>query len=282
MAEAGQHIAAADYRVSGEPFYLPVADEVEIFEAAYSAQLPVLLKGPTGCGKTRFLEYMSFRLGVRRPDQRAVPLVTVACNEELTASDLVGRYLLTAQGSEWVDGPLTSAVTQGGICYLDEIVEARKDTIVVLHSLTDHRRLLPIAKLGVVIEASPDFRLVVSYNPRYQSSIKNLKHSTQQRFVAIEFGYPSLDAETEIVRQEAQLDEETAHLLAVAAAKIRNLGQAQLIEGPSTRLLIYAGRLIASGIPARRACESAITQSVTEDPDIADGIREIIRAVVPG
>ncbi|MDQ7907560.1 CbbQ/NirQ/NorQ/GpvN family protein [Phytohabitans sp. ZYX-F-186] len=255
-----------------------MADEVATFTAAYQSRLPVLLKGPTGSGKTRFLEYMSYRLGAAQP----LPLVTIACNDELSSSDLVGRYLLTGQGSQWIDGPLTAAVTHGGICYLDEVVEARKDTVVILHSLTDHRRLLPIAKLGVVLEAHPDFQLVASYNPRYQSSIKNLKHSTQQRFVAIEFDYPDTGREAEIIRVESGVDGETADRFAELGAKIRNLSLNNVIEGPSTRLLIYAARMVATGVPLGQACEAAITLSVTDDRGTAAGIREIIDAVMGG
>ena len=256
-----------EYQLLEEPFYVPVADEIELFEAAYKQKLPLIFKGPTGCGKTRFVEYMSYRLGLEltrvRKDEGAeesnnginMPLVTIACHEDLTASDLVGRYLLEGDQTVWIDGPLTRAVKVGGICYLDEIVEARKDTTVLIHPLTDHRRILPVEKKGELLEAAEGFLLVLSYNPGYQSALKDLKHSTRQRFVSIEFDYPPRDIEAEIVQHEAGIDKDTADQLAKLGEKIRNLKEHGLGEGASTRLLIYAGKLMAQGIPARRACQ---------------------------
>lgn len=270
-----------EYRVESEPFYLPIGNEVESFEAAYRNHIPVLLKGPTGCGKTRFVEYMSFRLGVAS-ENLGLPLVTINCHEDLTASDLVGRFLLNNSSTEWVDGPLTRAVKHGGICYLDEVVEARKDTTVVIHSLTDYRRFLPIDKLGVIIDAHEKFLLVVSYNPGYQSSLKDLKHSTRQRFAAIEFGYPPLETEASIIAHEAGVSASAADSLALLAAKLRNLDSLEMLEGPNTRLLIYAGKLMRHGMPGRSAIEMAITQAVTDDYQLQEGIREVAEAVFSG
>lgn len=271
-----------------EPFYRPVSDEVEIFEAAYALKIPVLLKGPTGCGKTRFVEYMAYRLSrpltVVHPQAKeaplsetpGIPLVTVACHEDLTASDLVGRYLLEGDSTKWIDGPLTRAVKSGAICYLDEIVEARKDTTVLIHPLTDHRRFLPIEKKGEVVEASDGFLLVISYNPGYQSVLKDLKHSTRQRFVALEFTHPPQELEREIIEHEGQCSPEIAAPLAKLGDKIRNLKGHGLIEGASTRLLIYAARLITAGISPRRACEVAIAWSLTDDAEVQQSILEVI------
>ena len=254
-----------------EPFYLPIGDEIELFRAAYAQRIPVLLKGPTGCGKTRFVRHMAHRLGR--------PLVTVACHDDLTTSDLLGRYLLNPEGTDWLDGPLTRAVRNGSLCYLDEVVEARKDTTVILHSLTDHRRILPMERLGTTIRAHPDFLLVVSYNPGYQASLKELKPSTRQRFMAIEFGYPDVDRETAIIAHEAQVDEETARSLAFLAEQLCNLDEADIIDGPSTRLLVYVGALIRKGVPAARACDVALVQAVTDDRDIQEAVRKVTRAV---
>jgi nitric oxide reductase NorQ protein len=273
--------AGAPYQASKEPFYLPVRDEVALFEAAHRERIPVLLKGPTGCGKTRFVEYMAWHLAQKSGATNGFGLTTVSCHEDLTATDLVGRYLLSADGTHWIDGPLTRAVKSGGICYLDEVVEARKDTIVVIHSLTDHRRLLPLEKKGELLKAHPDFFLVVSYNPGYQSTIKDLKHSTRQRFVSIEFDYPAQALEQRIIEREAGVDAKTAEALALAALQIRHLDQQNLLEGPSTRLLIYAGRLIVQGTPARRACDVAIIQAMTDDMLLAKGIRQVIEAIFP-
>jgi nitric oxide reductase NorQ protein len=273
--------AAETHVVEREPFYLPVGDEVPLFEAAFAGRIPVLLKGPTGCGKTRFVEHMSWKLGRGAARPRELPLVTVSCHEDLTATDLVGRYLLSAEGTEWLDGPLTRAVRAGGICYLDEVVEARKDTIVVIHSLTDHRRLLPIEKRGEMVRAHPDFFLVVSYNPGYQSTLKDLKHSTRQRFMAIDFGYPPAPLEQRIVERESGLDVARAGLLAQLGAEVRRLDEQNLLEGPSTRLLVHAGRLMAQGVAPRRACEVAIVQSMTDDALLMGGVRQVVDAIFP-
>lgn len=268
MAES----AIQDYRLTTEPYYLAVGREIETFEAAHSARLPVILKGPTGCGKTRFVEHMAWRL------ER--PLITVACHEDLSSTDLVGRFLLEGEETIWHDGPLTSAVRNGAICYLDEVVEARKDTVVIIHPLTDHRRRLPIEKLGTVVEAPPDFMLVVSYNPGYQSILKDLKQSTRQRFVAIEFDYPPPEMESEIVAREGKVDEGTARDLVLIGQKVRNLRGHGLEEGVSTRLLIYAAQLIALGIPPVAAAEVAMCSPITDDRELQRSIREIITTVI--
>jgi len=262
-----------------EPFYLPVGDEVEIFEAAYRARLPVNLKGPTGCGKTRFLEYMSWKLG--KEGGFKLPLITVACHEDLTAGDLVGRYLLKGEETIWVDGPLTAAVKQGAICYLDEVVEARKDTLVLIHPLADHRRILPLEKKGSFIRANPRFLLVVSYNPGYQSMLKDLKISTRQRFAAIDFSYPDPEMEARIIAGEAGVDQDLARDLALLGERARNLGEKELEEGPSTRLLIYAARLIAGGVEPRRACETAVVSAVSDDLVMQQAVRDLVAAVFP-
>ena len=269
------------YQAVDEPFYLPVGDEVSLFEAAYRERIPVLLKGPTGCGKTRFVEYMAWHLAQKAGAERGYALTTVSCHEDLTATDLVGRYLLSNDGTHWIDGPLTRAVRSGGICYLDEVVEARKDTIVVIHSLTDHRRLLPIEKKGELLKAHANFFLVVSYNPGYQSTVKDLKPSTRQRFVSIEFDYPAQVLEQRIIAREAGVDAGTAEALALTGLQIRHLDQQNLLEGPSTRLLIYAGRLIVQGVAPRRACDVAIVQAMTDDMLLAKGVRQVIEAIFP-
>ena len=268
-----------EYFIEEEPYYLSVRDEGEIFTSAYKARLPVLLKGPTGCGKTRFVEYMTYRLG--REMGTSLPLITVACHEDLTGSDLVGRYLLKGEETIWVDGPLARAVKNGAICYLDEIVEARKDTTVLIHPLADHRRILPVEKRGQVLEAHDNFLLVISYNPGYQSVLKNLKHSTRQRFVAIDFDYPPAEVETKIIAHESGVNFEAAASLAKLAEKVRNLKEHGLEEGVSTRLLIYAGQLMVQGVAPRRACEVAVAQAVTDDFDVGRGIVEVIRAIFP-
>jgi nitric oxide reductase NorQ protein len=263
------------------PFYLPVHDEVELFAAAYEQRIPVLLKGPTGCGKTRFVEHMAWRLFGQRADAPEQPLVTVSCHDDLTSADLVGRYLLSAEGTTWLDGPLTQAVRSGAICYLDEVVEARKDTTVILHALTDHRRMLPIERLGTTLEAHPDFLLVVSYNPGYQASAKDLKPSTRQRFMAIEFDYPDRALETRIIAHEAAVEENTATQLAFLGEQLRRLGEAGVIEGPGTRLLVHVGALIARGITPRRACDVGLVQALTDDPDVQEAITQVVTAVFP-
>ncbi len=260
------------YIIDTEPFYLNTGDETCMFEAAATARLPVMLKGPTGCGKTRFVEHMAFRL--KRP------LITVACHEDLFASDLIGRYLLKDDQTVWVDGPLTRAVRLGAICYLDEIVEARKDTTVVIHPLTDNRRVLSIDKKGEVIRAHPDFLMVISYNPGYQSVIKDLKQSTRQRFVALTFDYPKPEDETRIVASEGKVDEDTAALLVRLAGKIRNIREHGLTEGASTRLLIYAASLIRKGIPLKTACTAAVLQPLTDDDRIQETLTDLIDDLV--
>ena len=265
-------LAVEKYKVGNEPYYLPVRQEVELFVAAYETKLPVMLKGPTGCGKTRFVEYMAWRL--------SRPLVTVACHEDLSSTDLVGRFLLEGDETVWHDGPLTSAVKSGAICYLDEVVEARKDTVVIIHPLTDDRRRLPIEKLGTIIEAPPEFMLVVSYNPGYQSILKDLKQSTRQRFVAMEFDYPNADAETEIVVKEGGIDESMARDLVTVGQKVRNLRGHGLEEGVSTRLLIYAAQMIAKGIAPVDAAEVALVSPITDDRDLQRSIREIVTTII--
>lgn len=259
------------YRIPAEPFYQATANEVELYKAAYNARLPVMLKGPTGCGKSRFVEYMAWTL-----DR---PLITVACNEDMTASDLVGRYLLDAKGTRWLDGPLTTAARMGAICYLDEIVEARQDTTVVIHPLTDHRRTLPLDKKGELVRAHPDFQLVISYNPGYQSLMKDLKQSTKQRFVAFDFDYPSTELESEIVAKESGVDAETAAKLVKIAHTARNLKGHGLDEGISTRLLVYAGNLIKGGIAPRDACQMALVSPITDDADIRSTLGHAIEMV---
>lgn len=281
-----------EYHLTEEPYYVPVGDEVELFEAAYQQRIPLIFKGPTGCGKTRFVEYMSYRLGQpltkiqqadsrggERPDDENIPLVTIACHEDLTASDLVGRYLLEGDSTVWIDGPLTRAVKAGGICYLDEIVEARKDTTVLIHPLTDHRRILPVEKRGELLEAADGFLLILSYNPGYQSALKDLKHSTRQRFVSIEFDYPPRDIEAEIIGHESGCEDDDALQLAKLGEKVRNLREHGLGEGASTRLLIYAGKLIAQGIAPRRACQVAVNWAVTDDASVQKSIEEIIASI---
>src|SRR4030043_1241090 len=269
-----------EYFITEEPYYLPVGDEEKIFSSAYKARLPVLLKGPTGCGKTRFVEYMAYKLG--KPlsimkgshkdgsppfEHQGLPLVTVACHDDLTASDLVGRYLLEGDSTQVIDGPLARAVKSGAICYLDEIVEARKDTTVLIHPLSDHRRMLPVEKRGQIIEAHEGFLLVISYNPGYQSAIKDLKHSTRQRFIAMEFGYPCREAEQKIIAQESGVSDDVALDLAKLGEKVGHLKEHGLQEGVSTRLLIYAGKLIVHGIAPRRACQVSMVWCLTDDAE---------------
>ena len=287
--------AIEEFLVRSEPYYRPVGDELELFTAAYNQHIPVLLKGPTGCGKTRFVEYMAWKLGrpmaVVRPvdsgrpaqDLREgevrVPLVTIACHEDLTASDLVGRYLLDSDGTRWIDGPMTRAVKAGAILYLDEVVEARKDTTVLIHPLTDHRRILPVEKTGQIIEADDRFLLCISYNPHYQSALKDLKHSTRQRFISVEFDYPPADIEAEIVQKESGCNDEQANALAKLGEKVRNLRDHGLAEGASTRLLIYAGRLMREGIPPRRACQVAIVWTLTDEAELQRSVEEVVSSI---
>ncbi len=260
-------LAPEEHFIQKEPYYEAVGNEIAIFEAAYKHNLPILLKGPTGCGKTRFMEYMAWRL--KRP------LITVSCHDDLTASDLVGRFLVKGGETVWVDGPLTRAVRVGGICYLDEIVEARKDTMVVIHPLADDRRTLPMEKLGQLLEASDDFCLAISYNPGYQSVLKDLKQSTRQRFVALEFDYPVAELERKIVATESGVDAALAEKLVKFAQMTRNLKGSGLEEGASTRLLVHAGKLIKGGIDPVTACRSAVAQAVTDDGDMLAAIQEL-------
>ena len=253
------------------PFYAVQAGEADFFEAAYSQRLPVMLKGPTGCGKTRFLEHMAHKLGR--------PLVTVSCHEDLTSSDLVGRFLLQGEETVWQDGPLTKAVKEGAICYLDEIVEARTDTTVVIRPLTDHRRQLPLDKKGQIIDAHPDFMLVISYNPGYQTVLKDLKPSTKQRFVAYNFEYPSEQVEREIVAQESEgVSQEVLEKLVAAGRQARNLKDHGLEEVTSTRALVYAGQLMHAGMGPVDACQAAMVAPITDDPELAEALMEIVRA----
>ncbi len=250
------------YMVTTEPYYRSVSNEIELYEAAYSVRMPVMLKGPTGCGKSRFVEHMAWKL--------KKPLITVACNEDMTASDLVGRYLLDASGTKWHDGPLTVAARIGAICYLDEVVEARQDTTVVIHPLTDHRRQLPLDKKGEMVNCHPDFQLVISYNPGYQSLMKDLKQSTKQRFGAIDFDYPEAEVESEIIMHETKVEKATAEKLVQIAHRARNLKGHGLDEGISTRLLTYAAALIAKGIAPKAACQMTLVRPITDDPDMRD------------
>ena len=260
---------AKQYLIKEEPFYRPVGNEVELYEAAYAARMPMMLKGPTGCGKSRFVEYMAWKL--KRP------LITVACNEDMTSSDLVGRFLLDKDGTKWQDGPLTVAARIGAICYLDEVVEARQDTTVVIHPLTDHRRVLPLDKKGELIEAHPDFQLVISYNPGYQSLMKDLKQSTKQRFGALDFDYPEAELESEIVARESGVDADTAAKLVQIAHRARNLKGHGLDEGISTRLLVYAGQLISKGIEPVAACTMTMVVPLTDDPDMRDTLSAAVQ-----
>jgi nitric oxide reductase NorQ protein len=259
---------------ASRPYYVPIANEAQVFQAAYRQGLSVVLKGPTGCGKTRFVEAMAYDL------ER--PLVTVACHDDLTTADLVGRFLLRGGETEWVDGPLTRAVREGAICYLDEVVEARQDTTVVIHPLADHRRQLPIDRLGVTLDAAPGFCLVVSYNPGYQSVLKDLKDSTRQRMVAIEFGFPPADVEEKIVAHEAGLDAARAAELVRFGQAIRRLEAGGLREVASTRVLIAAGRLVAEGLSPREAARAAIAGPLTDDPNATRGLVEMIDVYLSG
>jgi nitric oxide reductase NorQ protein len=254
------------------PYYVPIRDEVEIFAMCHARGLPVMLKGPTGCGKTRFVEHMAWRL------QR--PLVTVACHDDLSASDLTGRYLIRGGETVWVDGPLTVAARAGAICYLDEIVEARQDTIVVIHPLTDDRRFLPIERTGELLEAAPGFQVVISYNPGYQHAIKDLKPSTRQRFVALDFDFPPPATEATIVAHESGVNDDMAHALVRLGERVRRLRDQGLAEAPSTRLLVSAARLIAGGISPAQACRAALVAPLTDDPDLVAAISDIIAATL--
>jgi len=257
------------YKIKTEPYYESVGNELELYSSAYEVRMPMMIKGPTGCGKSRFVEHMAWKLGK--------PLITVACNEDMTASDLVGRFLLDKDGTKWQDGPLTTAARIGAICYLDEIVEARQDTTVVIHPLTDHRRTLPLDKKGELIEANPDFQLVISYNPGYQSLMKDLKQSTKQRFGGLDFDYPEESLEVQIVSKESGVDEATAKKLVQIAQRARNLKGHGLDEGISTRLLVYAGQLIARGVEAEAACSMTMVTPLTDDPDMRDTLNAAVQ-----
>jgi nitric oxide reductase NorQ protein len=256
-----------------EPFYLPIGQEVTIFEAAYQRRLPVMLKGPTGCGKTRFVRYMAWRLHR--------PLVTVACHDDLSANDLTGRFLVRGGETIWQDGPLTAAARAGAICYLDEVVEARQDTVVAIHPLTDDRRILPLEKLGELLGAHPNFHLAVSYNPSYQQMMKELKPSTRQRFVTIAFDFPPRDLETEIVCRESGAERGIAATLVKLAERVRLLRDRGLVEVASTRLLVHAACLITAGVEPRQACEAAIAGPLSDDPDLLAVIMELIAVALP-
>jgi nitric oxide reductase NorQ protein len=257
-----------------EPYYVPSGEEVAVFERCHARGLPVMLKGPTGCGKTRFVEHVAWRLGR--------PLVTIACHDDLSASDLTGRYLIRGGETVWMDGPLAVAARLGAICYLDEVVEARQDTVVVIHPLTDDRRLLPVEKTGELIEAAPGFQLVVSYNPGYQHALKDLKPSTRQRFVALEFDFPPEEREAEIVAHEGGVPAADAQRLVKLATRIRRLRDQGLAESPSTRLLVSAARLMAGGIPAAEACRVAVVNPLTDDSDVLAAIGDLIAATLQG
>jgi len=265
-------VPSEQFLIRTEPYYRPVGNEIDLYQAAYAARMPVMLKGPTGCGKSRFVEHMAWRLGK--------PLVTVACNEDLTASDLVGRFLLDPSGTRWQDGPLTVAARVGAICYLDEVVEARQDTLVVIHSLTDHRRALPLDKKGELVAAHPDFQLVISYNPGYQSVMKDLKQSTRQRFGAMAFEYPPDGVETEIVAHESGVSPAVAARLVEIARRSRNLKGHGLDEGMSTRLLVYAAQLIVKGVAPADACRMALVRPLTDDSDMQDTLDAAVATIL--
>jgi nitric oxide reductase NorQ protein len=272
-SSAGAPQPGAGVRWPGEePYYVPAGQEVEIFARCHARGLPVMLKGPTGCGKTRFVEHVAWRL------QR--PLVTIACHDDLSSSDLTGRYLIRGGETVWMDGPLAVAARLGAICYLDEVVEARQDTVVVIHPLTDDRRLLPVEKTGELIEAAPGFQLVVSYNPGYQHALKDLKPSTRQRFVALEFDFPPEEREAEIVAHEGGVAPGDAKRLVRLATRVRRLRDQGLAESPSTRLLVSAARLMAGGIPAAEACRVAVVNPLTDDPDLLAAIGDLIAATL--
>ncbi|HHK74135.1 MAG TPA: CbbQ/NirQ/NorQ/GpvN family protein [Rhizobiales bacterium] len=268
---SGPNTATDQYRISTEPFYEAVGNEIPLYEAAYANRLPVMIKGPTGCGKSRFVEYMAWKL--RRP------LVTVACNEDMTASDLVGRFLLDSSGTRWQDGPLTMAARIGAICYLDEVVEARQDTTVVIHPLTDHRRVLPLDKKGELLTAHEDFQLVISYNPGYQNLMKDLKTSTRQRFTALDFEYPEAALEARILASETGLEAPICDKLVSIAHRARALKGHGLDEGISTRLLVYAGQLINSGVAPADACSMALIRPMTDDGDIRATLQSAVELV---
>src|SRR3954470_172652 len=269
---AGLSVEQGVRRFVREPYYLATGNEVDVFAKCHERGLAVMLKGPTGCGKTRFIEHMAWRL------QR--PPVTIACHDDLSASDLTGRYLIRGDETVWMDGPLTTAARIGAICYLDEVVEARQDTVVIIHPLTDDRRILPIEKTGELLEAAKGFQLVISYNPGYQHAIKDLKPSTRQRFVTLDFNFPSAAHEAEIVARESGVKKATAQALVELARRVRRLREQGLAEGPGTRLLVSAGQLIASGISPTRACQSAFIGPLTDDPDLLAAISDLVAAMI--
>ncbi len=267
MNDQARALKPEEHFITEEPYYEPIGSEIDIFMAAYQQQIPILLKGPTGCGKTRFMEHMAWRL--------KKPLITVSCHDDLTASDLVGRFLVSGGETRWIDGPLARAVRHGAICYLDEVVEARKDTTVVIHPLADDRRVLPMEKVGELLEATDDFCLAISYNPGYQSVLKDLKQSTRQRFVALEFDYPTAELECRIIENEASIDPALAQKLVKFAQMTRNLKGSGLEEGASTRLLVHAGKLISAGIDPVDACHTSIAQALTDDTEMLSAINEL-------
>jgi nitric oxide reductase NorQ protein len=255
------------------PFYLASGDEIAVFETCHARGLPLMLKGPTGCGKTRFVEHMAWRLGR--------PLVTVACHDDLSAADLTGRYLIRGSDTVWLDGPLTRAARHGAICYLDEIIEARQDTVVVIHPLTDDRRVLPLDKTGEILDAAPGFQLVISYNPGYQHGLKDLKPSTRQRFVALEFDFPNPEVEAEIVRHESGIQRDQSVALVTLTNRLRQLGERGLAEVPSTRLIVATARLVSGGIPVRAACRAALLGPLTDDPDLLAAMHDLVSSTLP-
>jgi nitric oxide reductase NorQ protein len=269
---AGGLLHSLRYPAPEAPYYIATGEEIQIFESCHAQRLPVMLKGPTGCGKTRFVEHMAWRLGR--------PLVTIACHDDLSATDLTGRYLIKGDETVWLDGPLTRAARAGAICYLDEIIEARSDTIVVIHPLTDDRRLLPLEKTGEIVAAAAEFQLVISYNPGYQHGLKDLKPSTRQRFVALEFDFPRPEIEARVVAHEGGVDHDTAVSLVTLVGRLRQLGDRGLAEVPSTRLIIATARLIASGHPTRSACRTALLGPLTDDADLLTAMDDLVAATM--
>lgn len=267
-----QTVVSESWAEGDLPFYRPQGDEVSLFEHAWRNQLPMLIKGPTGCGKTRFVQHMAARLGR--------PLYTVACHDDLTAADLVGRHLIGDRGTFWSDGPLTRALREGAICYLDEVVEARKDTTVVLHPLTDDRRILPLERTGETLQAPPEFMLVVSYNPGYQNLLKGMKPSTRQRFLAASFDFPEPDVEVEILQGEAGIDADLAKRLVALAGSLRALKDHDLEEAASTRLLVYTATLVTSGYPLQDACRAALVEPLSDDEETLTALMEVVNVTL--
>ena len=271
MTAQEQHYKIQEHLIESQPFDLVQGNELRVAETAYRNGIPLLLKGPTGCGKTRFMRFLAWQL--KRP------LITVSCHDDLSTGDLVGRYLIKGGEAVWVDGPLTLAVRHGAICYLDEVVEARKDTTVVIHPLADDRRELPIEKLGEIVTAPPGFMLAISYNPGYQSVLKDLKQSTRQRFVALEFDYPPPELEARIISHESGIDLKIAEQLVRLGTMTRSLKDSGLPEGASTRLLIHAAKLTIDGIPIREACRAAITETLTDDHEMLAALHEMVSSI---